>query len=145
RGSEEAAHRLGLLRALLSGRCHACVFARYESQRRCSRLRGQDAVHDACGVAAVFGAVRAIDLAARCVVRFNERYVPVDTSGFDAALVAGYGAAEPRAGAALDRSDVQVVADADHPPGHRTSQRAVASSRRDLQLLRPRDLVELTL
>src|SRR2546425_6627158 len=113
RGSEEAANRLGLLRALSTAWCRACVFALYEPQRRCPRLRGQDAVHDACRVAAVFGAVRAIDLVARCVVRFNEHHVPLDTSGPDAALVVGHGAAEPPAGAALHRSDVEVVAEAD--------------------------------
>src|SRR2546430_4280553 len=139
RGSEEATLRLRLLRALSSAWCRAYVFARYESQRRYPCLRGQDAVHDAFGVAAVFGAVRAIDLVAGCVVRFNERHVPLDASGPDAAFVVGHGSAEPRAGAALDRSDVDVVAEADHPHSHGISQGAIASSRRDLQFVRARD------
>src|SRR5438093_1617265 len=143
RGSEEATLRLGRLRARSGALRRACVFARYEPQRRCPRLRGQDAVHDACGVAAVLCAIYAIDLIAGCVVRFNERHVPLDAFGPDTAFVVGQSSTEPRAGAALHRSDVEVVAEANHPHSHGISQRAVASSRRDLQLLRPRDLVEL--
>ena len=58
-------------------------------------------------------------------------------------LVASLRAAEPVGRAPVHRPDVEVVVDPHHPDRPLASQRPVGSQRRDLQLVRSRDLLEL--
>src|SRR5215211_363801 len=102
-----------------------------------------DAADDPFAVAAVLAAVGGVDLVIEVGVGVGEGDVLVDTAGPDVALVADLGGGEPAAAASVHRTHVEVVADADDPDGPRVAQGAVASGRRDLQLLRAPDAGEL--
>ena len=84
-------------------------------------------VNDACGVAAVLGAVRGIEFVVDVVVGVHEGDVFVDAASLDVAFVAHLSATEPGGGAPVNGSDVEVVAVADDPNRHGVSQRTVAS------------------
>src|SRR5262249_58442028 len=78
-------------------------------------------------------------------VDLDERDVFLYSAGLDARTVLILDAAEPRGAAAVDRADVDVVADADAPHRHRPPQRPVPTHRRELELLRVADRFELVL
>src|SRR5689334_11003792 len=90
----------------------ACC-ARHEFERRRSRLSAHHGADVGCGVAAVLGAVRGIDLVADVVVclhNIREGDVFLDAAGPDATLVAYLRAAVPCGSAPTPGSHVQVVA-----------------------------------
>src|SRR5436190_1095937 len=100
--------------------------ARNELERCGSRFRGEDGADDAGGVPAVLGAVGGVDLVAQ-VVRLDEENILPDAAGLDPCFVAILGALEPRAGAPVHGSDVEIVAEADDPDRRWVSQSAVGS------------------
>jgi MFS family permease len=116
--------------------------ARHELECRGSRFLARDVVDDAGGVAAVLRAVFGVDFVVD-VVRLDEKNVFVDAAGANVSFVSHLCAAEPGRPASVDGADVEVVAVADDPDGHRASQRAVASHGRDLQFFGCADLAEL--
>jgi hypothetical protein len=97
-------------------------------------LGADDGVDDASRVAAVLGAVGGVDLLVQ-VVGLDQAHIFVDAAGLDVGFVADLGAAEPGGGAAVDGSDIEVVAVADDPDGPGVAQGPVASTRGDLQLV----------
>jgi hypothetical protein len=101
-------------------------------------LRADDGVDDVCGVAAVLGAVGGVDLVVK-VVGLDQAHVLVDAAGLDVAFVAHLAATEPGGRAAVDGSDVEVVAVAYDPDGPGDAEGAVASTRGDLQFFCGRD------
>src|SRR5512132_1240470 len=107
-----------------------------------ARLWADDGVDDGGGVAAVLGAVGGVDLLVQ-VVDLDQVHVFVDAAGLDVGFVACLGATEPGGGAAVDGSDIEVVAVAHDPDGPRVAQGPVASTRGDLQLVGCRDPGEL--
>jgi hypothetical protein len=66
-------------------------------------------------------------------VGFDEQDVLLDTAGVDLAFVTVLDAAEPGRVAPAPGSDVEVVAVADDPDGHRPPQRVVPSHRGELR------------
>src|SRR5215218_3532937 len=109
--------------------------AGYELDRGGSGLRVHDAADDPFAVAAVLVAVGGVDLVIEVGVGVGEGDVFVDAAGPDIALVARLGAREPAATASVHGADIEVVAHADDPDGPGVAQGAVASRRRDLQLI----------
>src|SRR5438270_14070857 len=100
--------------------------ARYEFDRRGPRLRGKHAVEDVPGVAPVFGPIRSVDFVVDVVVGVCERDVFLDAAGLDPTFVPFLRAAKPGAGGPFNGSEVNAVAVADRPDGHRLSSRSVA-------------------
>src|SRR5215218_1228335 len=119
--------------------------AGYELDRGGSGLRVHDAADDPFAVAAVLVAVGGVDLVIEVGVGVGvgEGDVFVDAAGPDIALVARLGAREPAAAASVHGADIEVVAHADDPDGPGVAQGAVASRRRDLQLVGGPDAGEL--
>src|SRR6202011_4947959 len=99
--------------------------ARDEFDRGQSRLWRQHTIKDAAGVSAVLGAVGRIDVRLDVVVGVDEGDVLLNTAGPYPALVLLLGTSEPMGRGPFDGSKVQVVAVANHPHGHRLSQRAI--------------------
>src|SRR5437763_8435296 len=116
--------------------------SRHELDRRGSRLRTDDASDDACGVAAVLGAVGGVDLVIEIGGGVYEDDVFLDAAGADVTFVPVLGAAEPGGGAPVNGSDVEVVAEAHDPDCHRIPQPAVASYGSDFQFFCGCDLIE---
>src|SRR5215210_4347163 len=122
---------------LLSGR------ARHELYRHGPGAGADDAAHDPGPVPVVPGVVGGVDGGVHARGGFGEGHVPLQTAGPDATGTAGLRAAEPRVVLTVGGADVEVVAGHDDPHRHVRAQRAVASQRRELQLLRGSDLTEL--
>src|SRR2546423_14423219 len=100
--------------------------ARQKFERRGSRLRSQHAVEDAPGIAPVFGPVGRVDVVVHLVVGVHEGDILLDAAGPDPTFVPVLRAAKPRARRPFHRSEVDVVAVADRPNGHRLSRRSIA-------------------
>ena len=116
---------------------------RHELQRRRSRPRREGAVDDARGVPSVLLPVRLVDPSLEVGVGLDERDVLLNATRSDPALVASLGTVEPVGCAPVHRPDVEVVVDPHHPDRPLASQHPVGSERRDLQLVRSLDLLEL--
>ncbi len=82
-------------------------------------------------------------MAACAACRFGEGHVPLQSTGPDATGAAGLRAAVQRVVRAVGGADVEVVAGPDDPHRHVRARRAVASQRRELQLFRCFDPVQL--
>src|SRR5688500_4477580 len=107
--------------------------ARYEFDCSRSCFRAHNRIDNACGVATVLCAVGGVDLFIDLGVSLlQECDIFFDAASADVALVAHLGATEPGGGAPMNRSDIEIIANADDPDRHRVSQRAVAPERGDL-------------
>jgi len=97
-------------------------WARHKSDRCGSRVGAVDAIDDACRMAVVLGAISGIDLFVDIGVwLFHESNLFVHPAGLDAALMPCLDAVEPGGSAPVHGSDVEIVADTDHPDDHRVS------------------------
>src|SRR5438093_13447600 len=95
-------------------------------------------------MATVLPPVLGVDLIVDSCVRFgHETNVLPNPARLDVARVARLSRAEPGSIVALPRPDIEIVANADHPYGHRVSERAVASEGRQLDLFSWCDLANL--
>ena len=88
--------------------------------------RGYNGVDDVGSVAAVFATVHGVDLVVEVGSGGYERDIFVDAASLDVAFVAHLCMTKPGSRAPIDRSPIEVVAEADDPNDYRLAQRAVA-------------------
>src|SRR2546427_6305781 len=99
---------------------------RNELERCGSRIPGEDGADDTGGVPPELGAVGGVDLVAQ-VIRLDQENVLPDAAGLDPCFVAILGAPEPRPGAPVHGSAVELDAQAADPHPRWASQRPVRS------------------
>src|SRR5579872_5695291 len=99
--------------------------ARYELDRRGSRVGTRDVIEDACGVAVVLRTVRRVDLVVDIVGSdLHKGNVFIEATSLNAPFVPYLNATKPRRGSSVNGSDVEVVTVTDDPNRHGTAQRA---------------------
>src|SRR5918994_6388686 len=102
--------------------------SRLEAKRRRPRFAAGHRLDVARAVPAVLGPIGGVDpLVELLFIDRDEVDVLADPAGPDATLMALLDAAVPGAGPAPPRTDVQVVALADHPDRHRLAQGPVGA------------------
>src|SRR5262249_16941169 len=100
--------------------------ARHQFEGRGSCRRTGDIVDNACGVAAIFGAVHGVDLLVDVVTRdLNEVDIFFDTTELNMPFMPYLYPTKPRSSAPVNRPDVEIVTEVDNPDGSRHSQAAI--------------------
>src|SRR5258708_8610509 len=117
--------------------------SRHHLDCRGPRLRGQHAVQDPPGIAAVLGPIGGVDLVVDVVVGVDERDVLLNAGGSYPTLVPLLGAPEPVTTSPPDRSHIQVVAVTSYPYRDRFLRRALPPEWRNLHFFCCSDLREL--
>src|SRR5690349_3127030 len=107
---------------------------RYDLNRRSAGCRAVDMI-DGGWILGVLGAVRSIDLLVdRRTILFHKRDIFIDAACLDVSFVAILHASEPSPIASVHRSDIERIADPDHPDDQGFAQYTVVPERSDLQL-----------